>query len=102
MNIGQAIRFTRHLKGQTQQQVADGAGISVSYVSLLEQGQRTPHLEVLERIAAVLETPVVILVFLAMSAEEMKEISPDLHAALRLHVLDLLRFLGENHDRRNR
>ncbi len=47
----QALRQKRNL---TQQALADRAGISVAYVSLLERGERTPPLETIETLASAL------------------------------------------------
>ncbi len=47
----QALRQKRNL---TQQALADKAGISVAYVSLLERGERTPPLQTIETLASAL------------------------------------------------
>lgn len=44
----------RAQKKLTQEQLAAKAGISVSYVSMLQRGQRSPPLATLETIAAAL------------------------------------------------
>lgn len=38
--IGQAIRYYRKRKGWTKKELADAAGLSESYISLLESGER--------------------------------------------------------------
>jgi len=50
MNL-RTVRQRRHLSQVT---VAQKAGVSVSYVSMLERGQRTPPLETLETLAKAL------------------------------------------------
>ncbi len=48
------IRVWREYRGLTQQQVAEAAGISKSYLSQLETGQRKGSAEVLARVAKAL------------------------------------------------
>jgi DNA-binding XRE family transcriptional regulator len=48
------IRVWRGYRGLTQQQVAEAAGISKSYLSQLESGQRKGSAEVLARVAKAL------------------------------------------------
>ena len=45
------LRARRHL---SQKALADKVGISVSYVSMLERGQRSPPLETVEKVAKAL------------------------------------------------
>jgi transcriptional regulator with XRE-family HTH domain len=52
----QTLRRNKHL---TQQALADKAGISIAYVSMLERGQRSPPLETIEVLAKVLKVPAV-------------------------------------------
>jgi transcriptional regulator with XRE-family HTH domain len=48
------LRAKRHL---SQKALADKVGISVSYVSMLERGQRSPPLETIEKVARALGVP---------------------------------------------
>lgn len=41
----------------TQEELSEKAEISVSFLSMIERGERAPHLETLARIAAALEVP---------------------------------------------
>jgi transcriptional regulator with XRE-family HTH domain len=59
---------TRNLKARrshlqlSQEALAHKAGLSVSYISMLERGQRTPPLDTLEELARALKTtPVALL-----------------------------------------
>jgi transcriptional regulator with XRE-family HTH domain len=45
------VRKLRSKKGLSQRALADAVGISVSYVSMLERGQRSPPLDTVERMA---------------------------------------------------
>jgi transcriptional regulator with XRE-family HTH domain len=52
--FAQNIRQIRSRKSLSQQAVATKARVSVSYISMLERGQRSPPLETLEAIAKAL------------------------------------------------
>jgi len=51
---GHPIKVWREYRGLTQRQLAEQAGISTSYLSQIESGQRTGTTEVLSTLAAVL------------------------------------------------
>jgi transcriptional regulator with XRE-family HTH domain len=51
------VRRLRAKKNLSQKTLADKVGISVSYVSMLERGQRSPPLETIERMAKALGVP---------------------------------------------
>ncbi|MCX5732381.1 MAG: helix-turn-helix transcriptional regulator [Deltaproteobacteria bacterium] len=51
------IRRLREKKKLSQKALADKVGISVSYVSMLERGQRSPPLETIEKMAKALGVP---------------------------------------------
>ena len=53
--VGKNIKKAREKIGLTQEQVAEKAGIHVSYYSRIERGVVNPSLEVLESIAKVLK-----------------------------------------------
>lgn len=48
------VRRLRARKKLSQKALADRVGISVSYVSMLERGQRSPPLETVEKMARAL------------------------------------------------
>ncbi len=48
------VRKLRAKKRLSQKALADKIGISVSYVSMLERGQRSPPLETIEKMAKAL------------------------------------------------
>lgn len=52
--VAQNLRKTRHDRGLSQEEVARKAEVSVSYVSMLERGERTPPLDTLEHLAKAL------------------------------------------------
>ncbi len=50
-NIGLRLRLFRQERGLTLQQLADGVGLSVSYLSQVENGKASPSIATLVRIA---------------------------------------------------
>lgn len=59
--VGARIRQLRSSKygpRLTQEELSERAEISVSFLSMIERGERAPHLETLDRIARALEVPV--------------------------------------------
>ncbi|MFT3914543.1 MAG: helix-turn-helix transcriptional regulator [Anaeromyxobacteraceae bacterium] len=60
--FGASLRDIRRANQKTQVQLARELGVSVSYVSLLERGERNPPLSRLIQIAQVLDTTPVRLV----------------------------------------
>lgn len=92
MNIGHAIKLCRQQRKLTQTELADRAGVSVSYLSLLERGERSdPGLSSLEKIAKGLDIPMTILLFLATDDSELSGFSAELKEKLSTAALDLMR-----------
>lgn len=54
--FGQVIRARRQVLGIGQESLADLAGLHRTYISMLERGLRNPSLEVIEKLAAALDT----------------------------------------------
>ena len=90
MNIGQAIQLARSKRKLSQAALAKRAGISVSYLSLLERGRRDPPLSTLQRIAAALGMPVEILFFLGAEEGELGLLNRDRAGQLAITALELL------------
>lgn len=57
-SVGRRVRQLRNRAALTQEQLAERAQISVSFLSMIERGERAPHLETLEKLAIALEVPV--------------------------------------------
>ncbi len=55
--LGQRIRQLRQSRPEklTQEELAERADISVSFLSMIERGERAPHIETLARIAEALD-----------------------------------------------
>lgn len=91
MNLGNAIRFCRTQRGMTQEELAKKAGLSPSYISLLEQNKRDPTFSKLETIAAQLGLPTSILLFLASDTAELSAVDRELAEKLSFAALQLIR-----------
>jgi len=55
--VAENLLAARSQRKLSQQTVADKAKLSVSYISMLERGERTPPLETLEVLAKALAVP---------------------------------------------
>ena len=59
--VGKKIRLLRTSRSNprmTQEDLAEKAEISVSYLSMIERGERAPHLETLANLASALQVPI--------------------------------------------
>ena len=90
MNLGKAIKLCRTQKNMKQSELADMVQISVSYLSLLEQGKRDPNFSIVQKIASALNVPVSILTFLGADKSELTDISPELAEKLSYTALQLI------------
>lgn len=62
MNLKNNIRQFRLLSGLTQEELAEKVGISVNYLSLLENKRREPSIDLLKSFSKELGVPVSILI----------------------------------------
>jgi transcriptional regulator with XRE-family HTH domain len=62
--IGKAIRVVREARNQRLGEVAEKAGVSVPFLSLVENGEREPSLDVVVRLSVALKLPVDVLLLL--------------------------------------
>ena len=90
MNLGHAIQLARSKRKLSQAALAKRAGISVSYLSLLERGRRDPPLSTIQRLAAALVMPVEILFFLGAEEGELGQLNRELAGQLAITALELL------------
>ena len=56
--FGTRLRELRVAAGLTQAELAERAGISVNFISLVERGLKSPTLSTMERLAAALKVPI--------------------------------------------
>lgn len=90
MNIGKALSLCRTQRGMSKSALANKAGLSVSYLSLLENSKRDPNLSTLEKICHALNVPSSVLLFLASDPEELKMLSTELVEKLSYTALKLI------------
>src|SRR6202034_2218572 len=78
MNVGHAIKFCRQQKKLSIPALAARAGLSASYISLLERNGRDPPLSTLEKVCVALELPLSVLVFIGTAPSELASLAPDI------------------------
>ncbi len=92
--LGRRIRALRERRGLTQEDFAARCGISVSFASLLERGERSPSHETLVQVAAALGLPLWELLRLEEGGDAGAHRLVDLARALRLTRQDVDRLLA--------
>lgn len=81
----------RQQRGLTQAVLALRAGLSVSYLSLLEQNKRKdPTLSTIQKLAEALRVPFGILFFLAADRAELSGLDPELQEKLAYAALQII------------
>ena len=53
--LGRRIYELRRASDYSQEELAERAGISVSYLSMIERAERTPHIKTLQMLASALD-----------------------------------------------
>lgn len=91
MNAGHAIKFCRQQRKLTIPALAKKAGLSASYISLLERNERDPPLSTLQAVSRALEIPLSILIFLGTAPEELESVSPGIAEKLAGATVRLLK-----------
>ena len=91
MNIGQTIRDLRIKKEIKQKDLALKSGIKPTYLSQIEKGQKTPTLDVLERISKALDIPMPILTFLSLSEDDINPDKRDSYKRIEPAIKGLIR-----------
>ena len=95
--LGAEIANLRKSRGLKQRELAEQSSLTVNYVSLVENGQRTLSLDALERVCKVLSIDSELLLFLGRepSREEPRELS-ELAEALKQGIRSAASFYTEN------
>ncbi len=91
MNISKALKLCRNQRGLSKTELANRADISVSYLTLLEQGKRDPNFSVVDKLCNALGVPMSIFIFLATDNDEIKEIKPELANELAFIAMQLMK-----------
>jgi transcriptional regulator with XRE-family HTH domain len=90
MNIGRALSLCRTQKGMTKTALSKCANVSISYLTLLEQGKRDPNLSTINQICKALNVPTSIFMFLASDVSDRNGISRELAEKLSHTALTLM------------
>ena len=90
MNVGHAIKFCRQQKKLSIPALAARAGLSASYISLLERNERDPPLSTMEKISRSLSVPLSVLMFIGTSQGELESIPAEITEKLAAATLKLL------------
>jgi len=90
LNLGHAIKFCRQQRKLSIPTLAARAGLSTSYISLLERNGRDPPISTMEKISRSLEVPLSILVFVGTSPGELESIPTEITEKLAAATLRLL------------
>jgi transcriptional regulator with XRE-family HTH domain len=70
LNYGKALRIARAASGLQQQELAQRAGLTPSYVSLVEMGKRNPSSATLRKLSRALQIPPHLLTLLAIEPQD--------------------------------
>ena len=90
IKLGKTIKLCRDRQQLHQKELAEKAGISESYLSLIEKGKRTPNLDVLDSIAKALNIPLNMLIFLASDKSELAKLDQSLAEKLSLIAWNII------------
>lgn len=91
MKIGRALKTCRTAKNLSLIQLSELAGLSQSYLSMIESGKREPSLTLLEKVVKSLELPMPIFLFLAAEKDELSGLDQETIDRLSAAVLDVVR-----------
>jgi transcriptional regulator with XRE-family HTH domain len=95
MTIGHTIKMCRIQRGWSQTALAESAGISVSYLSLLERNKRDPVLSLLLKVITALGVPPVLFFYLATDDRSLKVFDSELHEKLSYAAMQILKEQAE-------
>ena len=90
MNLGEAIRTCRQLKGFSQTKLAELSKVSVSHLCLIEKNKRDPSIAMVESIATALGTPLSVLVLIAANPNEIPELNEEQLSTLTTSIKALI------------
>lgn len=83
MNLPAAIKELRKKKGVKQYEASDGIGITQTYLSQIESGQKVPSIEVLEKLAKFYKTPIAIMLWFSIDEKDIKKNKLGVYRELR-------------------
>lgn len=90
MKLGNSIKIFRKNRSLTQSQLAEMCEISTTYLSLIESEKKEPALPLVKVIAEKLNIPLPILIFSAITNEDIPENKKELFEILKPSVDSIL------------
>ena len=90
MNLGETIKLLRKRNRLNQSQLAELCEITVTYLSLIENGKKEPTLSLLKTIANSLQVPLPILLFSALTEEDIPESRKDFFNVIKPSIDSML------------
>ena len=92
MNYGRALRTCRAARGMQQQELAKRSGLTKSYISLIENGDRTPSLKAIEALCSTgaLDIPAHLFSLLAADSDDIASRPSEEIASLAQSLLRIL------------
>lgn len=83
MNLPAALKGIRVKKGVKQYEAAKKAGITQTYLSQIESGQKVPSIEVLEKMAKFYKTPIAIMLWFSIDEKDIPKNKLSIYRELR-------------------
>lgn len=90
MNIGKALKQTRHSLDLRQNIVAEKTGLTQSYISSIENEQKVPSIEVIEKLCKLYKTPVAIVLWRAIDIKDVAPHKRQAYSSLRPTIDDMI------------
>lgn len=96
MKIGNIIKVARKKIGLSQGQLANRCGITVTYLSLIENDKKEPTMSLLQTIAENLKQPLPILLFLSLDDDDIPESKKEFFNIIKPSIDSMLQNLIED------
>lgn len=75
MNIGKSLQEAREKRGLLQKDLAQMAGITQSYLSLIEGNKKEPNIKTVKALADAMGIPAPVIFFLSIEESDIKNVS---------------------------
>lgn len=96
MNLGETIKILRKRNGLNQAQLAELCDITITYLSLIENGKKEPALSLLKTIARGLHVPLPILLFSSLTEDDIPDSKKDFFNVIKPSIDSMLYNLVED------
>tara|TARA_R110002020_G_scaffold26275_1_gene84922 strand:+ start:487 stop:774 length:288 start_codon:yes stop_codon:yes gene_type:complete len=90
MDLGLAVKTLRKNKGLTQGNFCETVGITQSYLSQVENGNKEPSMDVVKKIADALDTPIPVLFWFTLTEDDVDESKVEVFKLLKPSVDSLV------------